>query len=47
LDSLSYKNNIDFAKESGFNVTVVERGNFKTFIPKETAESLEKILRML
>jgi hypothetical protein len=47
LNELCYKNNIDFAKDSGFEVGAIDRINYKDYVGKDAGEQTENILRML
>jgi L-ribulose-5-phosphate 3-epimerase UlaE len=47
VNELSFNNNIDFAKESGFEFVEINKDNYKEYLSEKTKESVGKVLLML
>jgi hypothetical protein len=44
LDELCYNNNVYFANQSNFELHLVDRSNYKTFLTPKTAEKVGKVI---
>ncbi len=47
LHELCINNNINFAKDSGYEIIQVNRDNYKIYLPTKTADTVDKILALL
>jgi hypothetical protein len=44
---LTLDNNKHFGKESGFEVTIVNRSNFRSYLSKQKADEVEKLVALV
>jgi hypothetical protein len=47
LNTLYYENNQHFAKEGGYNVTIVSKDNAKSLMTPKTREQYEKVVKVV